>query len=122
MPKLILEKLGRLNGEYECPTLHDLTQAELHFIWRQSGIDPPGIAGAVMQQNTGVAVSMASVALNRVEKDHDLQELWDSTYGSIIFDFTEEMAEKPNPPEQPPSEPTEPESPGGNPEGAESSG
>lgn len=114
MPKLVIKSVGSLDGEYEMPTMNDLTNRELHFIRSTCGLSPAAIVGGILEHDAGLAVALAAIALDRAEKQYDVDALWDAEGGAVVYDFTDAIEEKKtDPPEQPPSGGSEQESPGG---------
>lgn len=123
MPKLKLDGIGgMLDGEYELPTMADLTNRELHYIRQTCGLSPAGVVGGIFERDAGLAVALAAVTLLRGEKQFDVDALWDAAAGSIVYDFSDMKVETADPPEQPSSDESEPVSPGGTSDESETSG
>jgi hypothetical protein len=129
MDKLIIEGLGRIDGEYDVDLGEvlavggpdSLTNRELHRIKVMTGLRAGELEDAFFAYDNDVVVALASVLLTRRGKSVDEDVLWDAPAGSalrlVIGDREQAKGDA-----DPPAEPAEtPETEQPSPSGGESS-
>lgn len=84
MPKLIISNVPGLDGEYELDLA--FSHRDFRTIKQIAGVRANEVMDAIEAGDLDIIVALAEIAITRTGKPHSIEQLWDSTAGSIVFD------------------------------------
>lgn len=91
MPKVKIESLYNLDGEYELELV--FTHRDFRDIKKIAGVRANEVMDALNAGDMDIIVALAAIALRRSDKQFDVEQLWDAEAGSITLDLTDQEAE-----------------------------
>ena len=100
MPKIIIEGVPGLDGEYEFALT--FTHRDFRTIKQVSGIRANEVMDALNAGDMDLVVALAEIALQRAGVPHTVDDLWDAEAGSITMDYSADEVEESPPPTAPP--------------------
>ena len=102
MPKIIIEGVPGLDGEYEFATT--FTHRDFRTIKKLTDLRANEVMDSLNAGDMDLVVALAEIALQRAGVVHDIDQLWDAEAGSITMEFADDEVEEIPPLTAPPSD------------------